>query len=267
MILWFYSNKCILVFLHLLIQGSWNPFNFPGGASFVLMRWLWVGSWITPGWGLLTRKPDLGLEAWGFQPHLHPPGRGRGWRLGECLSRPREEAFPAVPTAGQWESFLAVDTSTCWGGGTPASWGQSCWPRPGDSSSPGHSYTSFIASCNRPVNIKLAFPWILWAVLANNWVQGAGGHGNFWSAVKWDRVVGHLGTSEWLPPEAGCLVDLSPYPGGHRALQKSVKTELNGGMPRWHHMSGVGGWGDECVHRAKETQEGEKNWGFFFLQG
>ena len=90
MILWFYSNKCILVFFHLLTQGSWNPFNFLRGASFVLMRWLWVGSWITPGWGLLTRKPDLGLEAWGFQPHLHPPGSGRGWRLGECHAHLRK---------------------------------------------------------------------------------------------------------------------------------------------------------------------------------
>ena len=112
MILWFYSNKFILVFLYLLTQGSWNPFNFLRGASFVLMRWLWVDSWITLGWGLVTRKTDLGLEAWGFEPHLHPPGKGRGWRLSECLSCPPKEASPTVPTAEGEESFLAADTST-----------------------------------------------------------------------------------------------------------------------------------------------------------
>lgn len=207
------------------------------------------------------------IRSLGFSAPPPPSRKGEGLETGWMSVTPTWGSLPSSPNSRAVGELPCCGHIHMLGGGTPASRGQSCWPRPGDSSSPGHSYTSFIASCNRPVNIKLAFPWILWAVLANNWVQGAGGHGNFWSAVKWDRVVGHLGTSEWLPPEAGCLVDLSPYPGGHRALQKSVKTELNGGMPRWHHMSGVGGWGDECVHRAKETQEGEKNWGFFFLQG
>ena len=125
MILWFYINECILVFLHLLTQGSWNPFNFLRGAAFVLMRWLWVGSWITPGWGLLTRKPDLGLEAWGFQPHLHPPGSGRGWRLGECHAHLRKPPQQSQQEGRDGRASLLWTLPRA-RRGTPASWGQSC---------------------------------------------------------------------------------------------------------------------------------------------
>lgn len=70
-----------------------------------------------------------------------------------------------------------------------------------------------------------------------------------------------------MPPEAGCLVDLSPYPGGHRALQKSVKTELNGEMPSWHHMSGVRGWwGVSVFTEQRRLRRGKKLRIFLFTR-
>ena len=63
--------------------GSWHrvPETFVSSwviwMSFVLMRWLWVGSWMAPGWGLVTGKTKPRLEAWNFQPHLLFSWKGR----------------------------------------------------------------------------------------------------------------------------------------------------------------------------------------------
>lgn len=45
-------------------------------ASLVLMRQLLVNLWRALGSGLVTRKTKPWLEAWNFQLHSYPPGRG-----------------------------------------------------------------------------------------------------------------------------------------------------------------------------------------------
>lgn len=64
-----------------VLQSFWIPWHFwVSGVLFVLMRPLWVGSWIASAWGLLSRKTKPSLQAWNLQ--LHYPniqgGRGAG---------------------------------------------------------------------------------------------------------------------------------------------------------------------------------------------
>ena len=47
------------------------------GVSFVLMRWLWLDSWMASGWQLVPRKTKPWLEAWNFQPCPPFPWEGR----------------------------------------------------------------------------------------------------------------------------------------------------------------------------------------------
>ena len=53
------------------------------GASFVLTRWLLVGTWIASEWELDTRKTKPWLEVWNFQPPPppHPWGRREGLEI------------------------------------------------------------------------------------------------------------------------------------------------------------------------------------------
>lgn len=65
-------------------QSSWNSYKFLSvlGASFVLLRRFWVGSWKAPEWVLLTRKTKPWLEAWKFQLLLPSSRESRGARNG-----------------------------------------------------------------------------------------------------------------------------------------------------------------------------------------
>ena len=138
------------------------------------------------------QKAWPGIRSLGFSA---PPPPSRKWERLETgwMSCPPEEASPTVPTGVGMGELPCCGHFHVLGGGHQLHGDRAAVLGPSQTSPWGHCFTwtlyaSFITSCNRSVNIKLAFPWILWAVLANNWVQGAGGHGNFWSAVKWGRV-------------------------------------------------------------------------------
>lgn len=76
------------------------------GASFVPRRRLSVGSWVTPGWGLITRKTKSWRRLEIFSPA--PPFSWEGWRA-ECgvddWSCLPEEGSIKVPQIQDLESF------------------------------------------------------------------------------------------------------------------------------------------------------------------
>ena len=81
-----YNKKCIFD----LCPSSWHrvpqtlinsQVKRVAGASFVLMRQLWVGPWMAPGCGLVTRKTKPWLKVWYFQPLPPHHSSERGERL------------------------------------------------------------------------------------------------------------------------------------------------------------------------------------------
>lgn len=98
------------------------------GASFVLTRWLLVGTWIASEWELDTRKTKPWLEIWNFQPSPlpHPWGRReeleielimfKWWRLHK--NSPKYRVWRAsrlvnIPNTGGWCTPTQWDRNSC----------------------------------------------------------------------------------------------------------------------------------------------------------
>ena len=89
----------------------------------------------------------------------------------------------------------------------------------------GCSSISFIISFNKLVDISKC-PWVLWAVPANNWIQGGGGHGNLWLSLSQTEDVDNLGTySSLLASKWG--TGLRPYPVGSDTNTRQRRSEVS----------------------------------------
>lgn len=90
---WYQDSKCLTIFSAV-------------GLSFVRMKWLCVGSWMAPGWGMVTRKTEPWLKAWNFQPFSPFSREGRGSENGVsnwlCLC---DETSVKIPKVWTLESF------------------------------------------------------------------------------------------------------------------------------------------------------------------
>ena len=97
------------------------------GVSFVLMRQRWVGSWLAPGWRLVTRKTEPWLVAWSFR--SHPPfswerrRAGNGVNNQSCLC---DEASIKLPKVWVQRASRLVNTSIYWEGDAPQLQGGRC---------------------------------------------------------------------------------------------------------------------------------------------
>lgn len=67
-----------------------KPFYIPVmralGTSFVLMIWFWMHSWMTPGWGLFTRKTKPWFRSFKFSASTLPPFSRKGMEAGNGIS-------------------------------------------------------------------------------------------------------------------------------------------------------------------------------------
>lgn len=83
---WDNRNFICCLCLQFQAQSSENPCDFLSDKSTSSifcskMRWFRVGSWVAPGWGMITRNTKPWLEAWDFQPDCLFPGRKEGLEI------------------------------------------------------------------------------------------------------------------------------------------------------------------------------------------
>lgn len=96
-----------------LCPGSWHRppesliISWAIGVSFLLMGWLWVGSWMAFGWGRVTKKSKLGIFSPAFQFFWEGQRTGNGVNDRSCLLHGVQGASGLVNTF----TVLGEDTS------------------------------------------------------------------------------------------------------------------------------------------------------------